>query len=177
MMLEVTLAIAAIVISALALAAHKLKGTKKEGTDDLILAITEDYSRRVSKLEGKLVDLQVRLDILENQLEKEITQRSRVPISQSGSRSIVISQEDKSDITKQGEALGEFELNILRCIGEGAKSPAEVRSVVGRSREHVARALKELYERGFLNRRGGRPFIYSLSDKGRAALKGMDLSV
>ena len=176
-MLEAVLAIAALVIATLAFAAPKVKSTKKEDVNDLILAITEDYSRRVNKLEGRIIDLQVRLDILENQLEKERTQRSRVPISQSGSRSIVISQEDKSDITKQGEALGEFELNILRCIGEGAKSPAEVRSVVGRSREHVARALKELYERGFLNRRGGRPFIYSLSEKGRAALKGMDLSV
>jgi len=176
-MLEVVLAIAALVIATLAFAAPKVKSTKKEDVNDLILAITEDYSRRVNKLEGRIIDLQVRLDILENQLEKERTQRSRVPISQSGGRSIVISQEDKSDITKQGEALGEFELNILRCIGEGAKSPAEVRSVVGRSREHVARALKELYERGFLNRRGGRPFIYSLSEKGRAALKGMDLSV
>ena len=174
-MLEAVLAIAALVIATLAFAAPKVKSTKKEDVNDLILSITEDYSRRVNKLEGRIIDLQVRLDILEDRLEKEITQRSRVPISQS--RSIVISQEDKSDITKQGEALGEFELNILRCIGEGAKSPAEVRSVVGHSREHVARALKELYERGFLNRRGGRPFIYSLSEKGRAALKGMDLSV
>ncbi len=176
MMLEVTLAIAAIVISALALAAHKLKGTKKEGTDDLILAITEDYSRRVSKLEGKLVDLQVRLDILESQVEKELRQRFGVPVVQSKKEGVVMLHEER-DITKQGEALGDFELSILRCVEEGAKSPAEVRAVVGRSREHVARALKELYEKGFLNRQGGRPFIYSLSDKGRAALKAGDLSV
>jgi len=176
-MLEVILAIAALVIATLASVAHRVRNTKNEDVNDLILAITEDYSRRVNKLEGRIVDLQVRLDILESRIEKEIAQRSRVPITQSEGRSVVISQGDKSDITKQSGVLGEFELNILRCIGEGAKSPAEVRSVVGRSREHVARALKELYERGFLDRRGGRPFIYSLSDKGRAALKSMDLSV
>jgi len=176
-MLEVTLAVTAIVIAILALIKPKLKPTKEEKVDDLILAITEDYSRRISKLEGRIVDLQVRLDILESQVEKELRQRSQVTIARSESSSAVMSQEGKSDITKLSKTLGDFELSILRCIGDGAKSPAEVRSVVGRSREHVARALKELYEEGFLIRRGGRPFIYSLSDKGRAALKGVDLSV
>jgi DNA-binding HxlR family transcriptional regulator len=177
MMLEVTLAIAAIVIATLALLTPKLKSKKKVDADDLILAITEDYSRRINKLEGRIVDLQVRLDVLESQVEKEQRQRSRAPAIQKGLGSVVMSQESKGDVTKTGEALGDFELSILRCIGEGAKTPSEVRSVVGRSREHVARALKELYERGFLDRSGGRPFIYSLSDKGRAALKSVDLSV
>ena len=175
-MLEVALAIAAIVIATLALLTPKLKSTKKGDVDDLILAITEDYSRRMDKLEGRIVDLQVRLDVLESLVEKGQRQYSRMPIIQKEGERVVISQGDKSDVTKIGEALGDFELNILRCIGEGAKSPAEVRSVVGRSREHVARALKDLYERGLLDRSGGRPFIYSLSDKGRAALKGLNFS-
>jgi DNA-binding MarR family transcriptional regulator len=175
-MLEVTLAIAAIVIAILAFVAPMLKPAKKENADDLILTITEDYSRRINKLEGRIVDLQVRLDILESQVEKELRQRPPVTIIQGEPANVVTSQKGKSDITKPSEKLGEFELSILRCIGDGAKSPSEVRSVVGRSREHVARALKELYEKGFLIRRGGRPFIYSLSDKGRAALKGVNLS-
>jgi DNA-binding transcriptional ArsR family regulator len=176
-MLEVALAITAIAIAILALVAPTLKPAKKENADDLILAITEDYSRRISKIEGRVVDLQVRLDILESQLEKELRQRSLVTIIRSEGGNVVTSQAGKSDITKLSEKLGDFELSILRCIGDGAKSPSEVRSAVGRSREHVARALKELYEKGFLIRRGGRPFIYSLSDKGRAALKGVDLGV
>jgi len=175
-MLEITLATAAIVISTLALVVPRLKSTKKEEVDDLILAITEDYSRRVSKLEGRLVDLQVRLDILESHIEKELRQHYRVPAVQSKEELVVTSQEE-NDITRRSEALGDFEISILKCIGDGAKSPAEVRAIVGRSREHVARALKDLYEKGFLNRRGGKPFIYSLSDKGRAALKAVDPSV
>jgi len=175
-MLEVTLAIVAIVIAALAFMAPSLKRIRMENVDDLILAITEEYSRRVSKLEGRLVDLQVRLDILESQLEKGQRQKLPSSVVQKEGR-IVMSQEDKNDITKPLERLGDLELSILKCIQEGAKSPSEVRSVVGRSREHVARALKELYERGFLDRRGGRPFIYSLSEKGRSALKSIGLSI
>jgi len=176
MMLEVTLAAAALVAAILALVGPKLMKTKRETVDDLILAISEEYSRRLSKLEGRIVDLQVRLDILEGLIEKE---QKRVPqvSSTKSAFEFVMSQGSKSDITKPSEMLGDFELAILKCIEEGAKSPAEVRSVVGRSREHVARALKELFEKGYLDRRGGRPFIYSLSDKGRAVLKGVDLSV
>lgn len=176
-MLEIALAVAALVIAASAFIAPKLKKIKKEGTEDLILAITEDYSRRVSKLEGRIVDLQVRLDILENRFEKELTQRAKPHLTTTEGERFVISQEARGDIIKPRVVLGDFELSILKCIEERAKSPSEVRLVVGRSREHVARALKDLYEAGFLNRRGGRPFIYSLSEKGRAALKGVDLSV
>jgi hypothetical protein len=176
-MLEIILAVAAIIIAILAFIAPKSKSRKSAPADDLILAIIEEYSRRVNKLEGRIVDLQVRLDVLESQVEKELRQRSRGPMTHSEVGSVVISQGVRSDITETSELLGDFELSILRCIGEGAKSPAEVRAVVGRSREHVARALKDLYVKGFLDRRGGKPFIYSLSDKGRAALRGIDLNV
>jgi len=168
-MLEIVLAIIALIVAAVALIVTQSKGVAKEPPQDIILAITNDFSKRLNKLEGKIVDLQVRLDILETQIGKSARElKLRQPKEES--YGAVISQSGGSEITKLGSDLGEFELSILRCIRDGARTPSEIREVVKRSREHVARSLKRLYVEGLVDRRGGRPFVYSLTDKGTAAL-------
>lgn len=164
----------ALVVAALALLiALKNRQIKSKEQSDIILALTEEYSRRLNKLEARLVDLQVSLEILESQIGRGRYQsgEDRKTVQN------VISQEAKSDVTKSAKVLSDFELSILKCIAEGSKTPTEVRAVVGRSREHVARALKDLYEAGFLYRQGGKPFVYSLSDKGRAVLSDVSSSI
>jgi DNA-binding transcriptional ArsR family regulator len=167
-MLELVLAAIATVTAVVALLKARSGGTVDKSSEDTLLAITEDYSKRVSRLEGRIVDLQVRLDILETQVVRSnsVVKASEPKVEKVG---FVTSHKD-SDITKSEICLGDFELAILKCIKEGVKTPLEVRKVVGRSREHVARALKQLYELGLVDRKGGRPFVYSLSDKGLSAL-------
>jgi len=169
MMLEVILAIVALIVAAVALIVTQSKGAAKEPPQDIILAVTDDFFKRLSKLEGRIVDLQVRLDILETQIGRS-ARELKVHQPKEESYHPVISQLGGSEITKIGSDLGEFELSILRCIRDGARTPSDIREVVKRSREHVARSLKQLYEAGLVDRRGGRPFVYSLTDKGTAAL-------
>ncbi len=174
-MLEPIISTLALLLAAIALITHLKKRSKRgEEYSDVLLAIVDEYTRRMNKLEAKLVDLEVSLDILMSQAKKvreNKEERKKIVMED------VISREEKSSITKFHSKLGDFELSILRCVSEGSKTPNEVRAVVGHSREHVARALKNLYEAGFLYREGGKPFVYSLTDKGRAVLSGVNISV
>lgn len=173
MMLELIIASIALLLAIVALFINIKRNHKQNNANyDVVLALFEEYSRRMNKLETRLVDLQVRLDIIETRIEKPTLHSDVEEVKKIKSFNNVISQKPQIDITKFSKGLSEFELAVLRCVAEGAKTPSEVKAVVGHTREHVARALKDLYEEGFLFRQGGRPFIYSLSDKGRAVLSG-----
>ncbi|MFN3621459.1 MAG: hypothetical protein ACK4TI_01060 [Nitrososphaerales archaeon] len=178
MMLETIISLIALLSAILALLVTLKRERKQSGIypdPDIMSAFAEEYSRRINKLETRLVDLQVRLDILETKTEKTTPREEEEKIKKV-SFGELISHKPQDDITKFSRELSNFELTILKCVAEGSKTPSEVKAVVGHSREHVARALKDLYEAGFLYRQGGRPFIYSLSSKGRAVLGGEEVT-
>jgi hypothetical protein len=52
---------------------------------------------------------------------------------------------------------------VLRLVATGPKTAPEIQRQIGRSREHTARILKDLYERGLLVRvETARPFVYRI---------------
>ena len=55
-------------------------------------------------------------------------------------------------------------LRLLKSRSDGMTS-SDISHVLGRSREHTARAMKLLYERGLVERRG-KPFRYYITEKG-----------
>ncbi len=63
------------------------------------------------------------------------------------------------------------EMVIVGMLKDGPKSTIEVKQTMGLSREHTARLLKTLYERGLLARdEKAKPFVYRLTDAGRRYL-------
>ena len=63
-------------------------------------------------------------------------------------------------------------LKLLKEAGEGMSS-TELSRRLGKSREHVARTMKLLYIRGFVERRG-KPFKYYITDRGVSFLDIME---
>ena len=55
-------------------------------------------------------------------------------------------------------------LKLLKSRGEGMTS-SDISRLLGRSREHTARAMKILYEKGLVERRG-KPFRYYITERG-----------
>ena len=52
---------------------------------------------------------------------------------------------------------------VLRLLATGPKTAPEIQRQISRSREHTARILKELYERGLVVRvETARPFVYRI---------------
>lgn len=58
---------------------------------------------------------------------------------------------------------------VLQLITEKPMTSRDIQVTLGRSREHISRLMKKLYEDGLVERNDGtRPFRYSLTEKGRA---------
>ncbi len=64
------------------------------------------------------------------------------------------------------------ELVVLQLLAsEGEKTAPGVREQIQLSREHTARLMKKLYEKGYVERRAGKmPFMYSLKEEMRKIL-------
>jgi len=68
-------------------------------------------------------------------------------------------------------ALDETQLAVLRLLGEGQKNTRQLTDALVKSREHTARLMKGLFERGFVGRNSStKPFVYQLTDAGRRRL-------
>jgi hypothetical protein len=122
-----------------------------------------------------LVELQVRLDTIEMKLGGEVVAapRNKEPgILDEVQRTVeevrrnlatgapgpvmrVASQEPATSTST--------EQVVLRLLAAGPKTAPQIQRQIGRSREHTARILKELYERGLVVRvETARPFIYRI---------------
>jgi predicted transcriptional regulator len=61
------------------------------------------------------------------------------------------------------------EVRVLRLLVDGSKSSAEIKALVGRSREHTARMMKDLFERGLVVRNDrNKPYVYEITESGRS---------
>ena len=71
------------------------------------------------------------------------------------------------------EGLTPTEVRILRILAsEGPMTASVLRERVGRSREHVSRLLKKLYDRGFIERDVSEiPYRYAVRDKVKEMLE------
>ena len=67
-----------------------------------------------------------------------------------------------------GVALDETQLAAIRLLSENPKNTRQLTDALGKSREHTARVMKELFERGLVSRNDStKPFVYQLTEAGR----------
>ena len=69
--------------------------------------------------------------------------------------------------------LTETELSVLEILAaEGKKTAPEIRDRIKLTREHTARLMKKLYEKGYLEREAGKmPYAYSIKEEMRRILR------
>lgn len=112
-------------------------------TFGICLAVSLVVSRRseVAGLEEELARLRIRVDMLANPARPR---PSRI--------------ESMTD-------------TVLRTVAGGPKTARQIQEDLGQSREHVARVVKKMSEEGYLERGGGRPFVYTITPLGRQELE------
>jgi predicted transcriptional regulator len=63
---------------------------------------------------------------------------------------------------------GAGELQAIALLGAGPKTSVEIQKLTGKSREHAARLMKDLFDQGLVVRDDShKPFMYALTDEGR----------
>jgi predicted transcriptional regulator len=186
------------------------------------IALVKEFGERQKRLEQKMVDEKVRLEILELRISKQKVASSEsyhMPpqgnkfgrIDANGSLSSLKSGSVKaigepSELAlrfRTPEPSGKYEvpldtvedhsfsngengrttsaldrrdsttIEILQAVsdGDGRATARQIQERIGRSREHTARMMNELYKEGLVLRNvEARPFTYSLTDAGRNVL-------
>jgi len=63
----------------------------------------------------------------------------------------------------------ETEAKVLRLLAQGPRTSAQIKEEVGRSREHTARLMKALFDRGLVIRNDrNKPYVYEITERGRS---------
>lgn len=129
------------------------------------LKVTQGGNAAAVKGLEKVKDLSERVDTIENSIQEMRTDLTK--LATQPRLASVVTRVD-APIPVQGEdvfqQLTETEMEVLEMIvdlGEG--TVPEIRGKIDRTREHTARLLKKLYDRGFIDRNtSGMPYRYSI---------------
>ncbi len=119
---------------------------------------------QINRLNSKINTLLMEHDSLSTrvyQLESNLYEKREVKVKEE----IVKKPEIKRERVEEMR-LNETEKTILKILIEGPKTSREIREVLKLSREHIARELKHLYERGYVKRKTDtKPFTYELNEE------------
>ena len=138
----------------------KLK-TIPENDASVLSKIAEVYTK-TRNIEAAQQTLKTKITEVEEQVQKlsvapEIRSEPVIPIRRD----------------KAMAALTDTEVTVLEMLSaEGSKTAPEIKDRVRLSREHTARLMKKLYEKGYLERETGKiPFRYSVKKEMKKFLK------
>jgi len=138
---------------------------------------------RIDYYEKELIDMKIRLDVME--LDDESFASSDLPKKK-------VKSLEKPEMEKQEFVVPKpntskrvpnmsFEdslTRVLKLITNGPMTSRDVEVTFGKSREHVSRLMKKLFEDGFVGRdASARPYRYTITKKGRERIGSSEGSV
>jgi len=166
----VTVATILIMISVYLLYTLSKSRTEKIKIDqdyEIVKAIVNEFDNREEHQNKKIVELMIKIDLLDRKISEKSNQGIAFESSHRGT-AIKISPTPIEEVAKSPtESIGPIELQILRYISTSQRTSREVQDAIIKSREHTARLLKILYEKNYLKRESkGKYFVYSITDQG-----------
>jgi hypothetical protein len=149
---------------------NKANRSYKESTEILSDMLTAVRSS-ISQQERKLLDCSVRLDVLEERTRRVLQTEAKPVVTGDVVRDITVQDTKIERIDAlEGGVLRATDRTILSMLIDGSKSSREIKTAVNKSREHVAREMKRMFDEGLVSRSASMPYIYSLTNKGRLQL-------
>lgn len=144
----------------------------KSPSNDAASHLVAEYSRRLREYEDMLVDLKIRLDTLEIRNSASDVMPS---VSQEASDAGHKPRTIRKSREQEGSGMADY---VLKLLLEGPKTSRQIEGVIGRSREHTARLMKNLFEMGYVSRdMTSKPYTYTITDAGKTILSPQAASV
>ena len=128
------------------------------------LKSTEGGSQAALQGLEKVKDISDRVDLIESSIEQMKTDLNKLATQPRPAPALRVD----APIPVQGDnvfqQLTETEVEVLMMIADlGEGTVPEIREKINRTREHTARLLKKLYDKGFIDRNtSGMPYRYSI---------------
>ncbi len=115
--------------------------------------------QRLESIQGRIIDLMVRVDLLST---------SRPAGYEKTSKKLEVGSQLLSS-----RSLDSTEKQILSALASGPKTVTELRNMVARTREHTARLMKGLFDKGLVTRDSSKkPYVYFITEEGKKKLSG-----
>ena len=145
--------------------------------------IAPTNSERVDYYEKELIDMKIRLDAME--LDGETFTKPDLPTKKVKSfdapeieKPEFVAPKPKVAPRVPNMSFEDSLTHVLKLITNGPMTSRDVEVTFGKSREHVSRLMKKLFEDGFVARdKSARPYRYTITDKGRERIGSSEGSV
>ena len=166
--------VAAVVILATLLSRYSRMVQEADKSTRLAKDVWDSVNSRFSVVDGRIIDLMAKTDVLSS--------RFGVPQSAPQPRAVSVPVGSlPTTASKPGEVVRlaqrplqveegtETESKVLRLLTEGPRTSAQIKDEVGRSREHTARLMKALFDRGLVVRNDrNKPYVYEITESGKS---------
>ena len=135
--------------------------------------IAPTNSERVDYYEKELIDMKIRLDAME--LDGEAFTNPDLPTKKAElfdtpevKKPEFVAPKPRAAPRVPNMSFEDSVTYVLKKITEGPMTSRDIEMIFGKSREHVSRLMKKLFEDGFVGRdTSTRPYRYTITDKGR----------
>ena len=138
---------------------------------------------RIDYYEKELIDMKIRLDAME--LDGETFTKPDLPTKKVESfdnpemeKEVFVAPKPKVAPKVPNMSFEDSVTFVLEKITQGPMTSRDIEVTFGKSREHVSRLMKKLFEDGFVGRdASARPYRYTITDKGRERIGSSEGSV
>ena len=128
---------------------------------------------RIDYYEKELIDMKIRLDAME--LDGETFTKPDLPTKRVKSFDVLdveepefVAPKPKASPRVPNMSFEDSLTHVLKLITNGPMTSRDVEVTFGKSREHVSRLMKKLFEDDFVGRdTSARPYRYTITEKGR----------
>jgi hypothetical protein len=169
--------VAAVVILATLLYRYQKLVQDADRSSRLAKDVWDSVNSRFSVVDARIIDLMAKTEVLSSRsvLPQQMSQSGPVPAPATTSVPVTIATTRMPKTVAVVAPTGqlsegtETEARVLRFLVNGPRTSAQIKEEVGRSREHTARMLKGLFDRGLVVRNDrNKPYVYEITDSGRS---------
>ncbi len=165
--------VAAVLVLATLLSRYAKMVQEADKSTRLAKDVWDSMSSRFSVIDARIIDLMAKADVMSSRLNlPQVGSLPRVVPAASDVLTRVTGSVQLPKSISPPVAVGEgteTEIRVLRMLVDGPRSSAEIKERVGKSREHTARLMKSLFDRGLVVRNDrNKPYVYEITDIGRS---------
>jgi len=162
--------VAAVVILATLLSRYSRMVQEADKSTRLAKNVWDSANSRFSVVDARIIDLMAKTDVLSSRLGSPQAGAVSIQPTNHQSKAGKPSEAVRAVASSISHGDGtETEVKVLRLLAEGPRTSAQIKEEVGRSREHTARLMKGLFDRGLVVRNDrNKPYVYEITDSGKS---------
>ena len=128
---------------------------------------------RIDYYEKELIDLKIRLDTMEldgeDFVDSVVYKKNTKPVTKHETKKHeFVDPKPNTPSRVPNMSFEDSLVHVLKLITKGPKTSRDIEVTFGKSREHVSRLMKKLFEGGFVSRdKSARPYRYAITEKGK----------